>query len=78
MKVLNKKQVKKLLANTKHNFDVKNITILEKEKKLYLTTKAVVTLNTTNLQIRSTGLFLGTLEGKQLKISQAAEYLFTL
>ena len=76
MKILNKKQIKKILANTKHKVNLKNVILLQKEKKLYITTKAVTTLNLTNLRICATGLFLGTREGKKLKIAPAATYLF--
>ena len=76
MEILNKKQIKKILENTKHNLDINNIIFLQKEKKLYITTKAAATLNITSLNIRSTGLFLGKLEGKKLKISPQAAYLF--
>ena len=77
MKVLNKQQVRKLLATTKHNLDSNQVLLLRKEKKVYLTTKAVAMLNATHLHIRSTGLFLGTLEGKKLKVASNARYLFS-
>ena len=75
MKFLNKKQVKKFFASIPHTLDLNILTLFQKEKKLFLVTKTAANLGITSLQVHSMGLFLGTLDNKQLIVSPFARFL---
>tara|TARA_Y100000310_G_scaffold225672_1_gene227692 strand:- start:1409 stop:1642 length:234 start_codon:yes stop_codon:yes gene_type:complete len=73
MNFLNNKQVKKLFSSIPHSLDLNSLTLFQKEKKLFLVTKAAASLVDSSLQVRSIGLFLGTLENKQVILSPSAK-----
>ena len=73
MKVLNSSQKKKLLLSISKSINPKDFLLLQKEKRLYIASKGLKDILQENISVRSIGLFLGTLENKQVVLSPSAK-----
>ncbi len=74
MKVMNKKETKKLLNAVKEQYgtsklDLDYLFILGKEDKIYIIDKRFGGLDTTNLRVNSVGLYFGKFEDKVVRLS---------
>jgi len=73
LKILNKKQVKEILAIIKNQWDCTHnldyIFLLNEKNKLYIVNKDINKIDLSKLRINSLGLYFGELKNNQLRLS---------
>lgn len=81
MKILNKKQTKKLLQLVEKQFKTKINTdcyIKRYENKFYLISKDITRINLEELNIKSVGLYFGKIENQKFTPSAEAAHILNL